>query len=88
MEQAELCIKWAPVIALALTFIKRLPFGGFIAKNAKLVAAFLGVATALIPMLHGTGLSIAQIALCVVGAAAAPVGVHQLAIKPITDRLA
>ncbi len=88
MDTMELCAKWTPLIIAAVALIKRLPLGSLIVKNPKWVAAVLGIVTAVIPMLRGTGLTAVRLAVCIVTAAAAPVGVHQLFVKPITDKFA
>ncbi len=89
MENLDPCLAFAPIVALVISFAKRIPF---VSKNPKLVATFLSLAVTLVPMLvkgstpSATVANILAIAGCIAATLGLTVGSFELA-KPALKAL-
>ena len=76
----SLCLTYAPLIAIATTLLKQIPFIG---KSPKAIAFVLSLATTFSPLFHGTALPVAQLVTCVLTQLAGAVATHEIALAPI-----
>ncbi len=82
---AELCVAYGALIAIGVSILKRFPFGigGWIASHPKVCATVLSGIAALAPLLKGSGLTIAQLAVCIGAYFAGSQGMYQGILKPV-----
>lgn len=87
MSPLDSCLAYAPLIALAVAVLKKLPWiGQAVARNAKLTAStlsLLSVATAMLPHTAGFGgVDWVAFGSCVVVQFAGAVATHEVVIAP------
>lgn len=82
---AELCVAYGALIAVGVSILKRFPFGigKWIGTHPAACAAFLSTLAALAPFLKGSGLTIAQLAVCIGAYFAGSQGMYQGVLKPL-----
>lgn len=82
---AELCIAYGALIAVGVSILKRFPFGigKWIGTHPAVCAAFLSTVAAIAPLLKGSGMTIAQLAVCIGAYFAGSQGMYQGVLKPL-----
>lgn len=79
----ELCLIYAPIIALAVSILKRIPFlGPLVVKSPKWVAAALSAAAQILPLIGGVAVPISQLIPCVIATLGGAVLTHEALLKP------
>ena len=84
-EGGGVCLKWGAVLAVAISVLKRLPFGigKWIGTHPALIATFLSTVAGLAPLIKGSGATIAQLAVCIAAYFAGSQGMYQGVLKPL-----
>lgn len=85
----DLCIAYGAAIAIAVSILKRIPFGvgKWIGTHPKVCATFLSTLAALAPMLGHGGVNVAALAVCIAAQFAGTQGMYQGILKPAGDAL-
>lgn len=79
----SICIAYAPIIAVAVSVLKRMPF---FAKYPKFIAAFLATLAVAFPAFAtGGAVHTAQIVSCILETFAGSVATYEVAIKPVSS---
>jgi hypothetical protein len=84
-DSAALCLKWGAVLGIAISLLKRMPFGigRWIGTHPMLLATFLSTVAGLAPLIKGSGATIAALAVCIGAHFAGSQAMYQGVLKPI-----
>jgi TRAP-type C4-dicarboxylate transport system permease small subunit len=88
-EELAMCLAWSVPLGIAISFLKRLPFGlgRLIASNPRTCQIVLSAVVALAPLLKGSGPTIAQIAICAGAYFAGSLATYKIGITPVSNFL-
>lgn len=78
----DACLGYGALIAVAVSFLKKVPF---LAKNPKTVAAVLSILSAAIGGFVRGGADFKVIAFCVIAQLAGAIGTHEVVLKRTLD---